>query len=228
MAAGPRLRGVRAVVTGGSRGLGRAVVGGLVAAGADVVATATGPAGLAALPEGARGVTLDLGDPASVDACAAEVAALFGGVDLLVNNAGVLGFRGALLDAPPDDIARTIAVNLTGTLRLTRALRGALAPGAAVVNVSSGAAARPGWAGYAVSKAGLDAASAVLRAELAGDGVRVIAVNPGGLRTEMRAAAYPGEDQSVLPRPESIVPLFVAIGAGEDPGGYVDAREWIA
>lgn len=228
MTAAHRLRGVRALVTGGSRGLGRAVAAALVVEGADVAATATSPSGLDALPDRVHGVPLDLDDSASVDACAAAVLATLGGLDVLVNNAGVLGFRGPLLDAPPEDVERTLAVNLTGTLRLTRALVPAIPHGGAVVNVSSGAAGRPGWAGYAVSKAALDAASAVMRAELAGAGIRVIAVNPGGLRTEMRAAAYPGEDQTTLPPPESIAPLFVAIAAGDDPGAYVDAREWAA
>lgn len=220
------MSGVRAVVTGGSRGLGRAVVQALASGGARVAATATHVVHLADLDSSVIRVPLDLADAASVESCARAVRDALGGIDLLVNNAGVLGYRGELLNAPADDVATNVETNLLGTLRLTRALVGAMGHGAAIVNVSSGAAGRPGWAGYAVSKAGLDAATHVLRHELAPRGIRVVGVNPGGLRTDMRADAYPEEDPSTLPEPSSVAPLFLAIAAGADPGEHVDAREW--
>ncbi len=230
MAVTPRLDGLRAVVTGGSRGLGRAVVDGLCARGASVATTARDVAALAPLVaehgERVHPVALELADADSVDRAAADIVRTLGRVDLLVNNAGALGATGPLLDVDPDDVAHTVAANITGTLRLIRALRPAVPSGGAIVNVTSGAAARPGWAAYAVSKAALDAVTTVLRAELAPEGIRVIGVNPGGLRTQMRAAAYPDEDPATVPSPESIVPVFVAIAAGDDPGEYVEARTW--
>lgn len=230
MAVTPRLDELRAVVTGGSRGLGRAIVEGLCERGATVVATARDVAALeplvAACGERVRPIALELSDAGSVDRAAAAATAALGTVDLLINNAGVLGATGPLLDVDPDDVANTVTANVTGTLRLIRAVRPAMPSGGAIVNVTSGAASRPGWAAYAVSKAALDAITSVLRAELGPEGIRVVGVNPGGLRTAMRAAAYPEEDPATVPTPGSIVPLFAAIAAGDDPGEYVEARTW--
>lgn len=229
MAPPPRLDDVRAVVTGGSRGLGRALAEGLAARGATVAATSRDVRHLEDVVAGAPGVmpvAMDLTDPGSIDHAAALIGERLGRVDLLVNNAGVLGGTGPLLDVDPADVARTVTANVIGTLHLTHALRPLIPRGGAIVNVTSGAAGRAGWAGYAVSKAALDAATAVLRAELAPAGIRVVGVNPGGLRTAMRAAAYPQEDPATVPTPDSIVPLFAAIAAGADPGEYVEARAW--
>lgn len=217
------------MVTGASRGLGRAVAQALRAEGARVFASATRDENLADVrADGMAGAALDLADASSVEEFARAAAGALGTVDVLINNASVLGHRGDLMDAPSDDVDATVATNLIGTLRLTRALLPSMAEGGAIVNVTSGAAARPGWAGYAVSKAGLDAATHVLREELSPRGLRVIAVDPGGLRTDMRRDAYPDEDPATLPEPASIAPLFVAIATGEDPGERVKAREWVA
>lgn len=232
MTDGARLEGVRAVVTGASRGLGRAVAEAFADAGARVVVTARSERALESVLAAATGrrelipVALELGDADSIAAAAAHAVRALGRVDVLVNSAGVLGARGALVDADLDDVAHTVAVDALGPLRLTAALRAHLAPGAAVVNVGSGAAGRPGWGGYGVAKAALDGITAMLRAELGPEGIRVVGVNPGGMRTTMRAAAYPAEDPATVPHPRALVGVFLAIADGADPGAHVEARQW--
>lgn len=174
----------------------------------------------------AHGVALDLADPASCAAAGAEALGALGRLDVLVNNASLLGERVALADHPMGVFDRVMAVNVAGTLRLTQAVLPGMADGGAIVNVTSGAAARATWGAYAVSKHALDAVTLMLRDELAPRSIRCVGVNPGGLRTAMRAAAYPEEDPATLPRPESVVPVFVAIAGGADPGPRVEARDW--
>jgi NAD(P)-dependent dehydrogenase (short-subunit alcohol dehydrogenase family) len=223
------------LVTGASRGLGRAIAEGFAAEGARLVVTATGERQLDAVLAAVRGrgaeahgVALDLADPASCEAAAAEALGALGRLDVLVNNASLLGDRTELAEYDMDAFDRVMAVNVGGTLRLTQAVLPGMADGGAIVNVTSGAAARATWGAYAVSKHALDGATVMLREELAPRRIRCVGVNPGGLRTAMRAAAYPDEDPATLPRPESVVPVFVAIAEGADPGPHVEARDWAA
>ncbi len=174
----------------------------------------------------AQGVRLDLADPASCAAAGAEALGALGRLDVLVNNASLLGERTHLADLPMDVFDRVMAVNVSGTLRLPPAVLPGMADGGAIINVTSGAAARATWGAYAVSKHALDGVTLMLRDELAPRAIRCGGVNPGGLRTAMRAAAYPDEDPATLPRPESVVPVFVAIAEGADPGPRVEARDW--
>jgi NAD(P)-dependent dehydrogenase (short-subunit alcohol dehydrogenase family) len=171
-------------------------------------------------------VVLELGDPASVRDAAREAVLALGRVDVLVNNAGLLGSLGPLEDLPAGELEDVVAANLVGTLRLTQAILPAMSHGGAIVNVTSGAAGRAGWRGYAVTKAAIDAATRMLREELADRGIRCVAVNPGATRTAMRAAAHPQEDPATVPHPRSVVPPFVAIAEGADPGWFVEARQW--
>jgi NAD(P)-dependent dehydrogenase (short-subunit alcohol dehydrogenase family) len=229
----PRLTGTRVVVTGASRGLGRAVAEAMAAEGARLVVTATAEAHLARVLERLRGggaeahgVALDLSDAASVRAAAAESVAALGRVDVLVNNASLLGRRAALEDYPLDEFARVMAVNVTGTLGLIQGVLPAMADGGCIIDVTSGAAGRAGWGAYAVSKLALEGVTGMLREELADRRIRCVAVNPGGVRTAMRAAAYPDEDPATVPHPASVAEAFVAIAAGGDPGPRVDAAGW--
>ena len=228
-----RLDGARVVVTGASRGLGRALAEGFAAEGARVVATATAARRLegtmARLRErgaGAQGIALDLRDRASIAEAATQAVAILGRVDVLVNNASILGRRVDLADHPLDVWDEVMQVNLTGTLALTQALIPAIAQGGAIINVTSGAAGRAGWGAYGISKLALEGVTSMLREELADTGIRCVAVNPGGLRTAMRAAAYPDEDPATVPHPSSVVEPFLAIAAGEDPGPRIDAAAW--
>jgi NAD(P)-dependent dehydrogenase (short-subunit alcohol dehydrogenase family) len=206
---------------------------GFAAEGARLVLTATDARHLDAVLADVRGrgaeahgVALDLADPASCASAAGEALGALGRLDVLVNNASLLGDRAELADIGMDVFDRVMAVNVAGTLRLTQAVLPGMADGGAIINVTSGASARATWGAYAVSKHALDGITAMLRDELAPRGIRCVGVNPGGLRTAMRAAAYPDEDPATLPRPESVVPVFVAIAEGVDPGPHVEAREW--
>ncbi len=230
-----RLSGARVVVTGASRGLGRALAEAFAAEGARVVATATTVRHLegtmARLRErgaDAQGVALDLRDRESIAEAAARAVAILGRVDVLVNNAGLLGRRVDLADHPPDVWDEVIQVNLTGTLALTQALIPSISQGGAIIMVTSGAAGRAGWGAYGVSKLAIEGVTRMLREELADTGIRCVAVNPGGMRTSMRAAAYPQEDPATVPHPSGVVEPFLAIAAGEDPGPRVDAAGWAA
>ena len=228
-----RLDGARVIVTGASRGIGRAVAEAVAAEGGRLVVTATRRGNLDGLlgrlaerGAEAHGLELDLGDGASVDAAAAEAVAALGRVEGLVNNAGLLGQRRPLADYPLDLWERVMAANVTGTLRLTQRVLPAMSRGGAVVNVTSGAAGRPTWGAYSISKLALDGITSMLRDELADREIRCVAINPGGTRTAMRAAAYPDEDPATVPHPSSRVAPFIAVLAGEDPGPFVEAAEW--
>jgi NAD(P)-dependent dehydrogenase (short-subunit alcohol dehydrogenase family) len=224
------LDGVRCIVTGASRGVGRAVAEAYAAAGARVVATATSEEHLGSLLASAgpavSGLALDLRDPGSIDRAAAEAAAALGRVDVLVNNAGLLGVRAPLAEYPMDVWEDVLAVGLTGAVRLIQRVLPSMPDGAAIVNVTSGAAGRPTWGAYAIAKLGIDGVTRMLREELADRRIRAVAINPGPTRTAMRAAAYPREDPSTVPHPASRVAPFIAVAAGEDPGWLVQAAEW--
>ena len=230
---GERMAGMRVVVTGASRGLGRALAEAFAAEGARLVVTATAVRRLEGTMSRVRergaqvqGVPLDLADPGSVQEAAAQTLAVLGRVDVVVNNASLLGARTPIADYPAELWDAVMAVNLTGTVQWTSALIPAMSPGGAIINVTSGAAGRAGWGAYAVSKLGLEGVTQMLREELRDAGIRCVAVNPGPLRTAMRAAAYPDEDPQTVPRPSRVVAPFLAIAAGEDPGARIDAAEW--
>jgi NAD(P)-dependent dehydrogenase (short-subunit alcohol dehydrogenase family) len=228
-----RLEGKRAIVTGASRGLGRAIAEAYASEGARLVLTATRQEHLRSALGGCRdsgsaamGVALDLGDPAGARRAAQKAVVELGRVDVLVNNAGVLGTRDPLVDYPLQQFGRVLEVGVTGTLAVVQAVVPAMTPGGVIINVSSGAAGRAGWGAYAVAKAALEGMTNMLRDELADRDIRVVAVNPGGVRTAMRASAYPNEDPNTLPHPSARVGPFVAIAGGVDPGPRIDAAEW--
>jgi NAD(P)-dependent dehydrogenase (short-subunit alcohol dehydrogenase family) len=221
-----------AVVTGAGRGLGLALARALLSGGWSVVADARRAGHLAAALPGAVIVPGDVTDPAHRDALAAAVRglALTGGhrLDLLVNNASDLGPSPLprLADVPLAAARRVVETNVLAPLALTqlflpllRAARGI------VVNVSSDAAveAYEGWGAYGSSKAALDQLTAVLAAEE--PGLSVYAVDPGDMRTEMHQAAFPGEDISDRPEPESVVPALLQLIATRPPSGRVRAAD---
>jgi NAD(P)-dependent dehydrogenase (short-subunit alcohol dehydrogenase family) len=225
------LTGLRAIVTGASRGVGRAVAEALLDRGALVVATARTREALSPLaarpgpaPEALVGG--DLGTPAVAARVAREAVAALGGVDVLVNNAGVIGARMPLATYPVDRWDEVMAVNVTGALVMIQGVVPAMPRGGAIINVTSGAAGRPTWGAYAISKLCVDGITGMLREELAPRGIRCVAINPGPARTAMRAAAYPDEDPATVPDPAELVGPFLAVAAGADPGPHLEASRW--
>ena len=225
-----------ALVTGASRGLGRALAAGLAREGFDLIidardavaldaaAGALRAAGPAAQRPGSTVVTAvpgDITDPAHRAALLAAAAAA-GRLDLLVNNAGTLGASPlpALADYPPDELRAAFEANVIAPIALTQLVLPLLrASGGAVLNITSDAAveAYTGWGGYGAAKAALEQASNVLAAEE--PTLRVWWADPGDLRTDMHQLAFPGEDISDRPEPESVVPAFVRLVTERLPSG---------
>ena len=215
-----------ALITGASRGLGRALAAGLGRAGFDLVIDARAAAALDAAAGALRasGVSVtavpgDVTDPAHR---AALLEACAGRLDLLVNNAGTLGASPlpALADYPVDELRAAFEANVIAPIALTQlALPLLRASGGAVLNITSDAAveAYAGWGGYGAAKAALEQASNVLAAEELG--VRVWWADPGDLRTDMHQLAFPGEDISDRPEPSSVVPAFVRLVSERLPSG---------
>jgi len=216
-----------ALITGASRGLGRALARGLAEAGFRLIVDARdGKAVVAALAGlDATVIAGDITGPAH-RAELARVAA--GGLDLLVNNAGTLGAAPlpALADYPLDALRDAFEANVVAPLALTQLLLPALRiRGGAVLNITSDAAVEPyaGWGGYGATKAALEQASAVLAAEETS--IRVWWADPGDLRTRMHQAAFPGEDISDRPEPETVVPGFVKLITQRLPSGRYRIEE---
>ena len=219
-----------AIVTGASRGLGLALARALAERGWRLVIDARGAEAL----EEARRELAELTDVVAVCGDVSDdwhrgalIAAAEGRVDLLVNNASVLGPSPlpalASLDAPAfEDVLRVNAVAPLGLIQLALA---AMPAGGRILNISSDAAleAYEGWGGYGASKAALDQLTLVLGAER--PDLHVYAVDPGDMRTRMHQDAFPGEDISDRPPPEESVPGLLALIEGELPSGRYRARE---
>ena len=205
-----------AIVTGGSRGLGRALATALADAGWDVVIDGRDAEAVGAVP-GVRGVPGDVSDPVHRQALIASVDRL----DLLVNNASVLGLAQRPLGQYPVDVVRDVyEVNVLAPLALIQlALPMLRSSGGRIINVTSDAGVEPyeGWGGYGSSKAALDQLSAILGAEE--PGVRVWAFDPGDMRTQMHQEAFPGEDISDRPGPDTVVPSLLALIDSDRPSG---------
>jgi NAD(P)-dependent dehydrogenase (short-subunit alcohol dehydrogenase family) len=227
------------MVTGGSSGIGRALVRSYADNGARVVAVARSEEGLAATAAGlAAGlvstVAADLTTETGRRAVATRVAHLGGTLDVVVHAAGALGPVGpqaTLARYPADAWYEVFEVNCSAVHFLHQQVAPALGRGVApaVIGVSStvGRSGRGEWGMYSISKRALEGWLEVLADEWPG---RVYSVNPGGTRTAMRAAALPEEDPNTLPSPEDIMPLFLRLAhpaAPEPSGAKLDARDWI-
>lgn len=219
------LAGRIALVTGASRGIGRALAIGLAGAGAHVIAAARTVGGLEELDDVIKSaggtatlVPIDLKDLDAVERFAPAIEQRWGKLDILVGNAGVLGSISPVphIDAKVfDDVFK---VNVTANFRLLKSLDPLLRASDAgrVVMLSSGAArrVRAYWGCYAASKAALEALVRAYAAETRNiTAVRAMLVNPGPVRTAMRASAVPGEDPATLPRPEDLVPHILRLVA---------------
>jgi NAD(P)-dependent dehydrogenase (short-subunit alcohol dehydrogenase family) len=226
--------GIRvALVTGASRGIGRAVALALAGAGVHVIALARTQGALEELDDEIRALrpveqspaTLapcDLADYAAIDRLGEAIFKRWGRLDALVGNAGLLGPLSPLHHIDPKPWEDTLAINVTANWRLIRALDPLLRASKAgrVAFITSGIAHRSQlrayWGPYAVSKAALDALARTYAAETVNTSeIRVMLVNPGPLRTKMRAAAMPGEDPLSLRAPEELAPKIVEICSPE-------------
>ncbi|HEY5196422.1 MAG TPA: SDR family NAD(P)-dependent oxidoreductase [Solirubrobacteraceae bacterium] len=216
-----------AIVTGASRGLGLALTRELAAAGWKVVVDARDGRQLAAATAELPGVIGLPGDVTQAEHRAELISAAGPVIDLLVNNASLLGPspRPPLADYPPDELRRVYEVNVFAPLALIAAALPRLAAGAAILDITSDAAVEPypGWGGYGSSKAALDHLTAILGVEHAG--LRIYAVDPGDMRTQMHQDAFPGEDISDRPPPEDSVPGLLALINGSHPTGRYHAAD---
>ena len=198
------------IVTGASRGLGLALARALAERGWRLVVDARGAEALADATGGLGGVVGIPGDVADPKHRQALVEAAGASIDLLVNNASLLGPspQPTLADYPLPKLARVYEVNLLAPLALVQLALPRLSPGAAILDVTSDAAVEPyeGWGGYGSSKAALEQLAAILAAEH--PELRVYSVDPGDMRTRMHQEAFPGEDISNRPLPDVTAPFW--------------------
>jgi NAD(P)-dependent dehydrogenase (short-subunit alcohol dehydrogenase family) len=218
------------IITGASRGLGLALTRALATRGWTLVVDARDEEALTEATHGLDGVVAVAGDVTDPRHRARLVAAAGERIDLVVNNASALGPspQPALAAYPLDDLRRVLEVNLLAPLALVQEALAHLSPGAAILDVSSDAAveAYPGWGGYGCSKAALDHLTAILATEH--PGLRIYAVDPGDMRTQLHQEAFPGEDISDRPPPEDSVPGFLALVEGTLPSGRYRTAELTA
>jgi len=215
------------IVTGTSRGLGLALARALDERGWRLVVDARGAEPLSEATERLSGVTAIAGDVADAGHRRALVEAAGGEIDLVVNNASLLGPspQPPLADYPLEEFRRVYETNVVAPLALVQLALPRLREGAAILDITSdaGVEAYEGWGGYGSSKAALEQMTAVLAAEL--PGVRVYWVDPGDMRTQMHQDAFPGEDISDRPPPEESVPGLLALIEGALRSGRYRASE---
>jgi NAD(P)-dependent dehydrogenase (short-subunit alcohol dehydrogenase family) len=224
-----RWTGLRVAVTGGTSGLGLALVRELRVRGAEVAFVARGRERVeaVALQSGAHGIVGDVADKQGIHRIALQITGLLGGLDVLINDASELGLvpLALLADTDCEALEAALATNLLGPFRLGKALLGALAAsaregrGAVVLNVSSDAAINPypRWGAYGASKAALHHLSRIWNEELAGQGVRFLSLDPGDMDTPLHRLAVPEADAATLKRPETAAREFLAAIAGALP-----------
>jgi NAD(P)-dependent dehydrogenase (short-subunit alcohol dehydrogenase family) len=212
------------MITGASQGLGRALALAFSREGANLVITSRNEDALKPVAEEAEGagdkvltVAADVSKSEDVEKLVSAATERFGRVDVLVNNAGLLGPRVPIAEYPEDEWRKVLEANLTGPFLLTKAVIPHMPEGGSIVNITSGVSieGRPRWGAYSVSKFGLEGLTQILAAELEERGIRANSVDPGSMRTEMRAAAYPDEDPMTLITPEENTDVFLYLASDE-------------
>jgi NAD(P)-dependent dehydrogenase (short-subunit alcohol dehydrogenase family) len=233
------LAGLVAVVTGASRGIGRAAALGLAKAGAHVAAVARTQGALeelddeitAAGGEPATLVPMDLKDGKAIDRLGAAIYERWGRLDILFAAAGDHGLITPTAHLDPNVWDRAMAVNATANYRLIRSFDPLFraAPAARAIFVSTGVVQRPRayWAAYAASKGALELLVRTYADEMENSAVRAVLLDPGVMRTRMRATIFPGEDASALTPPEAIMPLAVELARPDrEPPASVAFEAW--
>lgn len=234
------LAGRVALVTGASRGIGYALSLALAEAGAHVIATARTQGGLEELDDAIRAaggtatlVPLDLASPDGIETLAGIVRERWDRLDILIGNAGVLGTLTPASQVSAKTWNEVFAINVIAPARLIRAFEPLLlksGAGRAIFMTSGAARGRKAfWAPYASSKAALDALIESWANEHKGSALNINLVNPGPMRTAMRAKAFPGEDPQTLPEPGALAPLILELAAPDctTHGQTLDYPDWV-
>jgi len=235
-----RLKNKIILVTGGSKGIGKGISKVFLDEGAKVIICARNEEELKnvenELKNGAQISSLraDLTNTNDITLIKNYISEKYGKLDILVNNASILGITSRIEEYPDDLWNQVIDINLNAQFYITKALIPLLKKtgNGSIINVSStvGRQGRANWGAYSVSKFGLEALTQILAQELLEFNIRVNSVNPGGTRTDMRASAVPGEDPNTLPTPHDIAPVFVYLASDEsigETGKEFNARDWI-
>lgn len=229
-----------ALITGGGRGIGKAIAAAYAREGAKVFICGRSQSVLEKTAAEIRGSggeiawrKADITKFEDVKQLVRKVCRAYGTIDILVNNASILGPRVPIVRYPLRAWEKVVRTNLTALFMVTREVLKVMVPHreGSVINVSSGVGrvGKARWAAYAVSKFGVEGFTQVLADEMKDYQIRVNAVNPGGTRTAMRAKAYPDEDPLTLPTPEEITGVFVYLasaGSQAVTGKSFDGREW--
>ncbi|WP_119272125.1 SDR family NAD(P)-dependent oxidoreductase [Taklimakanibacter deserti] len=221
------------LVTGASRGIGRAAFQALARAGAHVIATARSLEALRGFDSEAKSLggeatlaACEMGSAGDIDRLCESIRNRFDRLDGLFGNAGILGPKRAVGDLPPAEFEAALTINLTGNFRLLHRLDPLLkaSPGGRALFVTSGVAWKrhAGWSPYAVSKAALEALVGVYAHEIADTAVRANLISPGPIRTELRVEAWPDEDPDSVPLPEALAPaILTMLSPGFDQNGVI-------
>lgn len=221
-----RLQGRVALITGASRGIGAAVARRFAAEGAQVVLVARTVAGLEEVDDAIRAasggsaqatlVPIDLHKSDDIEKLAHAIAERFGRLDVLVGNAAILGEMTPVSQIEPDSWTDVVNLNLTANWRLIRSLEPLLLSsdsGRAMFVTSGVSGGRAYWGSYAVTKTALEALARTWAQEMEKTNLRINIVNPGAVRTSMRAKAYPDEDPMTLPPPKDVTEVFVELAS---------------
>jgi NAD(P)-dependent dehydrogenase (short-subunit alcohol dehydrogenase family) len=236
-----KLAGKSALVTGGSRGIGKAIAAAYAREGAKVLICARNEADVKRTVEEIRltggeiyGVGGNIVVPDDVWRIVAAAVARFGFIDVLVNNASLLGPRVPIKDYPLESWQEVMRVNVDGVFLITQQVLQTMIPRrhGSIINVTSGVGrvGKARWGAYAASKFAVEGFTQILAEEVEESGIRVNALNPGPTRTSMRAAAYPDEDPETLPHPDEIMKAFVYLASDESrsmTGKSLDAQDWL-
>ena len=223
-----RLKDKKILITGGSKGIGKGLAKIFLNNGAQVVICARNEEELKKTCNDLKNegqisdIRADLTNISDIGLIIEKIDTEFGKLDILVNNASILGLKAKIVDYPTDIWNKVIEINLNAQFYITKALIPFLkkSDNASIINVSStvGREGRAEWGAYSASKFGLEALNQILSQELAEFNIRVNSVNPGGTRTDMRASAYPDEDPLTLPTTEDISEVFVYLASDESIG----------